>query len=387
MEEAKTGDSSLYLAKSVIAGDTDVTHLSQTQIFTGSGRPISVTADGSLILFVDAKQALRAVDASGERVLDATTAWKSVAVSPDGTKAAATTLQADAKIHVLDLLHPGQSKSIALYTPAAGQTTQANTMPYADAVEFNYTGESIVFDALNSVPQGQGNPIEFWNAYLVDIQSGIISPFLPSLPEGVSVGNPSFAQTTDLNVAFDLIDDYTGTFSAMAADLFTGAYHVLDSNATVPGGPRYSTRDDKIVFTRKTGTTLSVYQLPLAKDKITAAGKAVSFLANAQRPVWFARGPRATGFALPGARLPENYGLADDAEGGLRMDLPSAASIIVSIYDAQGRRLGELAHGPYAAGTHRLAWTGPAGAGMYMVRLTAHPETGRAWSTARWMVR
>ncbi|MBW8890367.1 MAG: peptidase M4 family protein [Fibrobacteres bacterium] len=387
VEEAKTGDSSLYLAKSVIAGDTDVTHLSKTQIFTGSGRPISVTADGSLILFVDAKQALRAVDASGERVVDATTAWKSVAVSPDGTKAAATTLQADAKIHVLDLVHPDQSKSIALYTPSAGQTTQANTMPYADAVEFNYTGESIVFDALNSVPQAGGSPLEFWNAYLVDVQSGIISPFLPSLPDGVSVGNPSFAQTTDLNVAFDLIDDYTGTFSVMAADLFTGAYHVLDSNATVPGGPRYSTRDDKIVFTRKTGTTLNVFQLPLAKDKITASGKAVTFLANAQRPVWFARGARSTGFALPQARLPESYGLADDAGGALRLDLPASAAIIVTIYDAQGRKLGDLARGSYPAGTHRIAWAGPAGGGMYLVRLTAHPDTGPAWSMARWVIR
>lgn len=387
VEEAKAGDSSMYLAKSVIAGDTDITHLSKTQIFTGSGRPISVTADGSLVLFVDAKQALRAVDASGERIVDATTAWKSVAVSPDGSKIAATTLQPDAKIHILDLVNPALSKSIALYTPAAGQTTQSNTMSYADAVEFNYTGESIVFDALNSVPQAGGNPLEFWNAYIVDIQSGIITPFLPTLPDGVSVGNPSFAQTTDLNVAFDLIDDYTGTFSVMAADLYLGTYHVLDSNATVPGGPRYSTQDDKIVFTHKTGTTLNVFQLPLAKDKFTAAGKAVSFLANAQRPVWFVRGPRSTGFSLPGTRLPDQYGLAAEAGGALRVDLPGAAAITVAIYDAQGRKLAESARGSYAAGSHRIDWMGPKGAGMYLVRLTARPETGPAWSTARWMVR
>jgi len=385
--EAKPGDSTLYLAKSVIVADTDVTHLSHTQVYSGSGRPVSVTADGSLILFVDSKQALRAIDAAGERVLDATVAWKSVAVAPDGSKAAATTLQADAKIHILDLVNPGQSRSISLYTPTTGQATQANNIVYADAIEFNSTGESIVFDALNSVPQSQGNPIQFWGADIVEVQSGVITPFLPTLPDGVSVGNPSFAQTTDLNVAFDLIDDYTGTFSVVAADLYIGSYRVVDSNATVPGGPRYSTGDDKLVFTHATGTTLNVFQLPLASDKTTPAGKAVSLLSNAQKPVWFVRGPRSTGFTPAQARLPENYGLADDAGGALRMDLPAPAAIIVTIYDAQGRKLGDLARGPYPAGTHRIAWAGPAGAGMYLVRLTARPDAGPAWSMARWVIR
>jgi hypothetical protein len=69
------------------------------------------------------------------------------------------------------------------------------------------------------------------------------------------------------------------------------------------------------------------------------------------------------------------------------VDLPGTAEIAVSVYSADGRRIGELAHGRFAAGSHRIDWTLPGGAGMYLVRLTARPDSGPAWSAARWMVR
>lgn len=385
--EAKAGDSSLYLAKPVVTADTDIVHISTTQVYTGSGRPVAVSADGSLIMFVDVKHALRAIDAAGERVVDAAVQWKSVAVSPDGSKAAATTLKDDAKIHILDLAHPDQSRTVQLYTPSTGQGTQANNVVSADALEFNSTGESVIYDALNSVPQSQGNPIQFWDANVVDLQTGVITPFLPTLPDGVSVGNPSFAQTTDLNVTFDLIDEYTGTFSAIAADLFTGTFKAVDSGSTVPCGPRYSTRDDKIVFTRASGTALNVLQIPMGKDKITPAGKAASYVANAQKPLWFARAPRSTGFRLPGPASAADFVLGEDAGGALRLELPSAAEIAVTVYDAGGRRRAELASGRRAAGSHRIAWDVPAGAGVYLVRARAKPESGPERTISRWIVR
>lgn len=377
---AKPGDSSLYLSKPVVLADTDVTHLTSTQVYNGSGRPVAVSADGSLILFVDAKHALRAIDAAGERVVSASPEWKSVALSPDGTKAAVTTFQPDGKIHILDLAHPDQSRVIALYTPTTGQSTQSNNVVYADAVEFNPAGDNIIYDALNRVPQSQGNPIEFWDANILELQSGVITPFLPTLPEGVNLGNPSFAQTNDLNVAFDLIDEFTGTFSVVAADLFTGTFKVVDSGSVVPGGPRYSTRDDKLIFTRSTGAgaALNVFQISMGKDKITPAGKAVSYLANAQKPIWFARGPRSTGFRMPRSAIPAAFGLSETAGGEMSLDLPAAGGISVTVYDAQGRKRASLAEGRRAAGAHRLAWDARADRGVYLVRAEYVPDSGPA---------
>ena len=373
---AKPGDSSLYMAKSVVAGDTDITHLTSTQVFTGSGRSVAVSADGSLILFIDSKHALRAISSTGEKVVGPAGAWNSVAISPDGAMAAVTTLEGDGKIHLIDLVHPEQSRAIQLYTPSAGQETQANNVVKADALEFDVTGENILYDALNRVPQAQGNAIEFWDVNLLEIKTGAITPFLPSLPEGVSVGNPSFARTNSINVVFDLIDESSGSFSVVAADVFTGTFRVLDSGAVVPGGPRYSTRDDKIVFTRANGTALSLFQITMAKDKITPVGRAVSYLPNAQKPVWFVKDARPIHIPAPNAGNSPAFGLIPEADGGLRLELSEPSEIKVTVHDAEGRLRGELARGRRGAGSHRLAWNVSGPHGIYLVRLEAVSHKG-----------
>jgi bacillolysin len=375
---AKAGDSSLYLAKSVVSGDTDITHLTSTQVYTGSGRAVAASADGSLILFIDAKHALRAIDAAGERTVGPAGAWNSVAVSPDGALAAVTTRDPDGKIHLIDLAHPEQSRALQLYTPSAGQGAQTNNVVNADALEFDESGGNILYDALNRVPQAQGNPIEFWDVNLIELKSGVITPFLPSLPEGVSVGNPSFARTSSINVVFDLIDEFAGSFSVVAADLFTGTFRVIDSNAVVPGGPRYSTRDDKIVFTRAAGSALNVFQITMAKDKITPVGKAVSYVTNAQKPVWLVKGSRPVLTPKPEAGNPLAFGLMPEADGGLRLELSEPSEIKVTIHDAEGRLRGELARGRRGAGSHRLAWNASGPHGIYLVRLEAVPNAGPA---------
>ncbi len=385
--DAKPGDSSLYMAKAVVTSAADITHLSSTQVFVGSGRPIAVSADGSIILFIDNKHAIRIIDAAGERVVGTAGTWKSVAVSPDGTKAAATTVDQDGKIHILDLANPDQSRAIQLYTPSAGQAGQANNVVYADALEFNSTGESLVYDALNRVPQAQGNPIEFWNANLLEINSGVITPFLPTLPDGVNVGNPSFSKTNDMNVVFDLIDDYSGTFSVMAADLFTGTFRALDSGAVVPGSPRFSTRDDKIVFTKATGTTLNVFEINLAQDKLTPAGKAVSYMANAQKPVWFVKTLRPSG--VPGAQASTSWDgfLTEEAGGGFRLALSQPADVNVELFDPNGKFRANLARGRYPAGAHRIGWISGLKSGIYLLRMTMQPETGPIQSITRRIIR
>jgi Zn-dependent metalloprotease len=384
---AKPGDSSLYVARAVAMGDSDITRMSSTRVYTGSGRPIAVSGDGSLILFIDAGNSLRAIDDDGERVVGAAGRWKSVAVSPDGSTAALTTLEPDARIHILDLARPDQSRALPLYTPTPGQSTQANNVVYADALEFDATGESLIYDCLNRVTKAQGNSIEFWSANLIDVASGVITPVLPMLPEGVSIGNPSFARTTDLNVVFDLIDEISGTFSVMAVDLFTGSMRTLDSGGMVPGVPRYSTRDDRIVFTRASGNALNVYQLPMEKDKLTPAGKAASFMANAQKPLWFVKQVRTTDLPGRGGGFPAEFGMASVADGNLRMRLPHAADITVEVFDARGRLREEIARGRYGAGSHRIEWSPPAEAGIYLVRMTARPEAGPPAILTRKIVR
>jgi hypothetical protein len=164
----------------------------------------------------------------------------------------------------------------------------------------------------------------------------------------------------------------------VAADLFTGTFRVLDSGAVVPGGPRYSTRDDKIVFTRAAGSALNLFQITMAKDKITPVGRAVSYLANAQKPVWIVKGARPSPIPAPDAVNPVAFGLIPEADGGLRLELPEPSEIKVTVHDAEGRLRGELARGRRGAGSHRLAWNASGPHGIYLVRLEAVSNAGQA---------
>lgn len=371
MVGAKPGDTALYVAKANAQSEAEVTALSRTQVYAGSGKPVAVTPDGALTLFIDTKHALRSVDATGEKVVNAGN-WKSVAITPDGTTAALTKLQADAKIHLLDL-KTGALRAINLYTPSTGQETQSNTVVYADAIEFNSTGETVVYDCLNRVTLTDGSPIEFWTANLLDVASGIITPFMSNFPTGVSIGNPSFAQTNDLNVVFDLIDESTGSFSVVAADLHTGSYRVIDSMSPVPGGPRYSTRDDKIIFTKRASNALGIYQLALNKDKISPSGRAISFMANYQKPIWFTRGTRPSALpdvnAMPSSSITLNW----KAASGITLSLNKPSHLRLSAFGTQGQNLGEIWRGKKPAGQYQFPWQAPA-SGQVWLRLEAQPE-------------
>ncbi len=380
---AAVGDNSLYIARPVVVADTDIVQLTKTQVFTGTGNPIAIPDDGSAVIFIDADHALHGIDDQGEQVVSADGVWKSIAVSPDGSKVAATTLEADAKIYILDLVNADNSKSIPLYTPTTGLAIKANNVVYADALDFNSTGEFLLYDALNRVTQAEGDPIEYYDANLLDIKQGLITPFLPTRPDGISIGNPSFAQTSDLNLVFDLFDESTSEWTVVSADLFNGTYQVIDSNGTGPGFPRYSTLDDKVIYERAEGKAINIQQAPLAKDKITLAGPAVSYLTDAQKPLWFAIGKRPAGIRLPGSRVPDSFRLAAEAGGSvLKLELPVAAEIVVTAYALSGRKLGEIIRGHQSAGTLRLKWDGPARGGMYLVRMEAHPLTGPARTLA-----
>jgi hypothetical protein len=314
-------------------------------------------------------------------VVSATGTWKSIAVSPDGSKIAATTVAPDASIYILDLINPEASKTISLYTPTTGLDVKAQNVVYADALDWNSTGDYLLYDAFNSVDQADGTAIEYWDANLLDVKAEVITPFLPTRAEGISIGNPSFAQTSDVNFVFDLFDEASGKWSVMAADLFTGSIQVIDSNGTGPGIPRYSTGDDILVYQSVEGEATNVRQAPLAKDKITRSGPTATYISNGQKPNWFAIGNRPAGIAFPGLKRKSAFDMDLESGSRVRLELPVAADVDVSVYDLSGRRLARLGHGRLSAGSHGLAWDrggmgGRAAYGMCFIRMEARPVRG-----------
>lgn len=379
---AENGDQSLYIARTEVKADTDIVQLTTTQVYTLTGNPIAIPDDGSSLLFIDAQNGLRVIEDGNEEVVSASGNWKSVAISPDGTKVAATTVTPDAKIYILDLLNPDASKTIDLYTPTTGSGIKAENVVNADALDWNSTGQHLLYDAFNRVPNSEGGAIEYWDVNLVDVKTGIITPFYPSLPEGVSIGNPSFAQNSDLNIVFDLFDANNNAYAVLTADLFTGEGTVLDSLGTDYGFPRYSTDDSKVIYEKVESGSRNLVQAPMAANRTARSGPNAAFIKGGQRPTWFAIGKRPAGI-LSRKPAANALSLSWDPRLGLQYGLPQAARIELTVRDLSGRLLANLEQGARTAGLHRVEWRHNGAPGLYLLGLRARLADGKVLALNR----
>lgn len=65
----------------------------------------------------------------------------------------------------------------------------------------------------------------------------------------------------------------------------------------------------------------------------------------------------------------------------LQVELEAAANVRVEAFDLLGRRVGRIAEGLLAAGSHRLVWTPDAlGAGTYFLRVQVGREAAQVWA-------
>lgn len=139
----------------------------------------------------------------------------SIAVSPDGRYLAYTSTSADDNsIYIIDF-------NSATFTPTAYPVTPpsyqqggsgADTIFYADSLAFDYTGNTIVFDALNCVSTPtdacnvSGGGYQYWSVGEMNVKTGqLLLPFASQNPI-IDIGYPSFAANNNSIIALDYID-------------------------------------------------------------------------------------------------------------------------------------------------------------------------------------
>ena len=238
-------DNSLYLGSP--DNPPSLQQLSPTQVYTNTGKPIDVSGDGSLLVFVDANNNIRSIniDTGSEAILSSSGDWAAVALSPDGSKLAANTIFADSAIHVIYLDHPDSSRTIQLYSPTTQDSIRDYITEYADVMDWDANGEFLVFDAFNRVEQTGGDALEFWEVNLLDVEQGLIIRMFPSQSQGVSMGNPTFAETNDLFLAFDKNNvDECGN-EIIVVNLFASQEGLIIDNGCVQGGGRRQAGDSQ----------------------------------------------------------------------------------------------------------------------------------------------
>ena len=379
-------DNSLLLVRPEIATAEDVVQLTGTQVFTGTGNPVSVSDDGSIILFVDADNFIRFIfsDGTGEEVISEDADWSSIALSPDGKRLAATSVFQDTTIYIFNLEDPELSKQITLYNPTTQDGVKADVTLFADALDWNLTSEFIIYDAFNSVPQANGDSLTFWTINMLDVDNEIIFPLFPPLPEGFHTGNPSFGQTSDNVFAFDLYDEINDLDEIWAGDLFTGSTNLIEDNDSSLGYPRYSPDDSELLFQRFEGDTPTLRRIAIGEDKITPESVSEPYASEGQLPTWFTIGSRPeTPTAIedivesqPAAfRLDQNFPNPFNPETVITYGLRTPAHMRLTIYDVAGGVVRVLDSGFKPSGTFSISWSGrdaegqPVGSGVYFYRL------------------
>lgn len=276
---------------------------SQAGIFS---RP-SVTDDGTICLFVARDNTLRACMLTSptvqEEVLDANPFWRSIAISPDGKRIAATSIAYEPTIYIYDA-ESQTARVYRLYTPNYSGDTSGSQLAFADALQWNLDGQTLLFDALNYSITATGDTLPYWdilqlrawNRAARTFGSGLIERVLPVTPYGIHIGNPTYAKNSPSIIAFDLYDASSNRYAVMAADLYRQQVGQLALNDQL-GYPSYRGDDSRVAFTTTIGTTSGIATLGLDASKIRPAGAPQSFIANAMVPIYFRIGQRPTSSA------------------------------------------------------------------------------------------
>jgi Zn-dependent metalloprotease len=277
--------------------------LSQTRFVS---RP-SITDDGTTAVFVGEDNKIHALNSEpgkvpGEIILQNDPIWSNAVVSKGGTKLAAVTLAQDATIYVYDFASEEWAE-FTLYNPTYTEGVNSAGPVYADALEWDYDGEFLVYDCFNRLENSDGTDIEYWDVNFIqvwdnekkDFSDGIIQKLFPSLPDGVSIGNPAFAKVSPYIIAFDYFDEAASEYAVLGCNIETNEVNVIAANNSL-GWPSYNNADSRIAFTSmEDETTYNTNYITLNSDKISSGVAATGLFTDAKWPVYFSTGEREIG--------------------------------------------------------------------------------------------
>ncbi len=264
----------------------------------------SVTDNGENIFFVGEDKNIYAININwdtGEVTGDAITTqaiWRNVAVSKDGSKLAALTDMITNEIVIFNLEN-GTDKTFTLYNPTfADDGTTTGDVDFADVMEFDFTGEWLIYDAQSTIDGGSNGTISYWDISFINVfnnssgnfTDGQIQKLFSQLPENTSVGNPTFSKNSPYIIAFDLIEN--SDYSVMGANIEANEVNPIYSNSIL-GYPNFNNADNQLVYESGGFFGNSISLSALDDSKINATiGSHVELIDDERFPVVFSNGER-----------------------------------------------------------------------------------------------
>ena len=271
---------------------------------TDPKRKCSITDDGENLYYVsESNDGLYRIELESpyDEALISSDAWDNVAISKDGRLLAAITTEVDSSIFVYDFDN-AEWRQFKLYNPTYSEGVNNGNVLYADAIEFDHTGQYILYDARNIIENASGSDIDYWDVGEIrvwdlaqdDWGDGTVEKVFTSLDDGVSIGNATYAKNSPYIIAFDYIDANTNSYAVLATNTITNTTATIFSQSVL-GFPNYSTDDKTLLFdARNTGGDEVIAKIDLADDKINVknGSSASVFIQDGKWGIWYANGSR-----------------------------------------------------------------------------------------------
>ncbi|WP_341227097.1 M4 family metallopeptidase [uncultured Arcticibacterium sp.] len=270
----------------------------------GCQRKPSISDDGTAMFFVGDDGNIYYVDLTASnataQALSSNGAWSNVAISKNGILLAALTSSEDGKIYVFNL-ETDQQASFELFNPTYSQGISTGEVLYADALEWDYSGEYLVYDAFNRVSSLFGD-LEYWDVGLLrawdlstnNFGDGDIEKIFSDLDEGDNIGNPALSKTNPNIIAFDYLDAREDKFYILGVNLYSGGLNLMIENNAI-GYPDYSIDDKKLAYTAEEAVGEVVKTIPLNADRIStnaSSGRRIFGEGQDKWVVYYAQGQR-----------------------------------------------------------------------------------------------
>ncbi len=337
-----SGDpNSLYLTTSAASSFQPLTT-------TPLNRKASVSDDGSFAYFVGTDHNIYAVQLSSPFTQTALTNdafWDNVAVSKDGNKLAAVSRYIDTSIYIYKLGNTGWGK-FRLYTPTTAQGVAVGGALYADVLEWDYSGNKVLFDCYNEINGSGGQKLTYWDLGVMNVWSTSTNSYgdgtiakLFNLDEGESLGNPTYAKNSPYIISFDYINNNTSQNFILGSNTETGDIGTIFDNGEL-GTPSYSPTDTKLAFSSSDASNVPVVGvIDLVGDKINGtASTAVAIINGAKWPTWFANGSRV--LKVDEILTSTNVSLfPNPAVDKIFIDFENSKNAVVEIYNTLGEKV------------------------------------------------
>ncbi len=276
----------------------------------------SVTDNGRRVVFVGSDNHVHIIDIDWntnpptfeESIATNDAIWRNAVVSKDGNRYALLEIARgngeDNKVTLIDL--PSDSSvEFELNNPTFTDGVNTGDVVYADAMEFDLTGNTLMYDALNVVSSALGNDdIEYWDIAFLEVWNTNfdgwpitekIEKLFGALPENISIGNPTYSKNSPYIIAFDVIEETaTGNINnvILGMNIESNDQDLVTENAYL-GYPNYSRTDEVMIFDYDDpaeGDGLGIIELD--SDKISSNTNTELLGGGFRWGVWFTTGER-----------------------------------------------------------------------------------------------